>query len=619
MLRNPSKRQVTSIRNAQMQQNQNVPSPQRQHFETVNSNFQPSQQANSFQMQQDSLNPLIKDYKLKPIYELDQNLKYQQMMGNGSAHYRANFDNRNKVIWNNTDFRLFNRDNPHSLCLIQLEDPGLKPVKDKSRLLGFDSKMPQEFPQVRAKLINENNMYNTISFKNESDIMPNSSYKDFHGSISKNFTRNDNPIQQSPEFGKGSQRKADVILREQAQVRDTFMTVAPSQRYNSVVSPFKSLTEADPQKPQSINRVQFQLPSQNTSLQPQQLLQHNNQMNSYMNVTNKYIDTQGRKPPSRHYQVDENTQKIYSALYPEPGVQQKQQSMPSSQNQLIKQYEQQNNSIYQQPLSQTLNHVQPDMRASYGSLIGLSRRIDHGIKEKQFLGDTFSQDKKYFDQIMRDNNNPNGNTVLTQKDLSPFITPDHLKLHQHIVIKQAVEEIEKHLEEDEDLQKEDLETAQETAGFHDLELRHAIGALFNHVFFFSILNNQDHIQVREPIGKLAELINKHFTDYSGLKESFKKVVLSRVLPGWVWLGYTKDGQLVITSTNNEDNTLMHGIALVQCLPIIGIDLWEHSYFSQYEGEKEAYVNRLWDCIDWERVCSNFENFNVGTYKLGPLV
>jgi Fe-Mn family superoxide dismutase len=58
---------------------------------------------------------------------------------------------------------------------------------------------------------------------------------------------------------------------------------------------------------------------------------------------------------------------------------------------------------------------------------------------------------------------------------------------------------------------------------------------------------------------LKELINKQFSDFNGFKESFKKAVMSRVLPGWVWLGYNKDGnQLIITQTNNEDNTLMQG-------------------------------------------------------------
>ncbi len=57
---------------------------------------------------------------------------------------------------------------------------------------------------------------------------------------------------------------------------------------------------------------------------------------------------------------------------------------------------------------------------------------------------------------------------------------------------------------------------------------------------------------------MGDHVNKFFTDYNGLKESFKKAVLARVLPGWVWLGLTKDNHLVITQTNNEDNTLMHG-------------------------------------------------------------
>jgi Fe-Mn family superoxide dismutase len=59
--------------------------------------------------------------------------------------------------------------------------------------------------------------------------------------------------------------------------------------------------------------------------------------------------------------------------------------------------------------------------------------------------------------------------------------------------------------------------------------------------------------------KLAELINKYFSDFEGFKETFKKAIVSRVLPGWVWLGLTADKQLIITQTNNEDNTLMQGM------------------------------------------------------------
>ena len=99
----------------------------------------------------EKLNPLIKDYKLKPIYEVENNRRIKQMVENGMTHYRANFDNRNKIIWNNTDFRLFNRDNPHSLEILPLNERQIKPVKDLSRLNGFQMKLPSEEPEIRSK------------------------------------------------------------------------------------------------------------------------------------------------------------------------------------------------------------------------------------------------------------------------------------------------------------------------------------------------------------------------------------------------------------------------------------------------------------------------------------
>lgn len=103
-----------------------------------------------------------------------------------------------------------------------------------------------------------------------------------------------------------------------------------------------------------------------------------------------------------------------------------------------------------------------------------------------------------------------------------------------------------------------------------------------------------------------------------LKEAFAKAVMSRVLPGWVWLGLTKDGQLVVTQTNNEDNTLMGGIALVQCTPVIGIDLWEHAYFTPlFQGDKAAYLEAFWAHLNWERISKTFES-HVLKGQVGPI-
>ena len=87
--------------------------------------------------------------------------------------------------------------------------------------------------------------------------------------------------------------------------------------------------------------------------------------------------------------------------------------------------------------------------------------------------------------------------------------------------------------------------------------------------------------------------------------------MGRALPGWVWLGISpgESGRLLITQTNNEDNPLMHGVVDVACIPIIGIDLWEHAYLEQYGGDKEAYVEQFFKCVQWGIVTAMFEAFH----------
>lgn len=179
------------------------------------------------------------------------------------------------------------------------------------------------------------------------------------------------------------------------------------------------------------------------------------------------------------------------------------------------------------------------------------------------------------------------------------------------------------MQNDEDLMGEDLVETQETAGFHEAPQRLAIGGHFNHLFLWSLLKGKhgdftDKDSLAKPSGKLDAMIEKYFTDYQGFKQVFKKAVLGRVLPGWVWLGCGKEGHLVITQTNNEDNPLMHGVAEVQCTPVIGIDMWEHAYFVQYKGDKEMYCDAFLDSINWDKVSAHFEQYNLHG-KVAPLL
>ena len=165
------------------------------------------------------------------------------------------------------------------------------------------------------------------------------------------------------------------------------------------------------------------------------------------------------------------------------------------------------------------------------------------------------------------------------------------------------------------MKKETLIEAQQTAGFFEANERVCLGGYFNNLLFFKNLKGGAN---SEPSGKLAEAINKQFTDFSSFKEAFKKVVSQRFLPGWVWLGLLKDGNLIISQTNNQDNNLMMGIADVQCTPVLALDLWEHAYWSDHDGEAMgSYLDSFWGVIDWAQVSATFESHNL-EHKVAPI-
>ena len=69
--------------------------------------------------------------------------------------------------------------------------------------------------------------------------------------------------------------------------------------------------------------------------------------------------------------------------------------------------------------------------------------------------------------------------------------------------------------------------------------------------------------------------------------------------------------MVLTQTNNEDNTLMMGVVESKSIPVLGLDMWEHAYWEDHEGESTtSYVDKFLECVDWDKVSANFEQFNL---------
>ena len=124
------------------------------------------------------------------------------------------------------------------------------------------------------------------------------------------------------------------------------------------------------------------------------------------------------------------------------------------------------------------------------------------------------------------------------------------------------------------------------------------GGHYNHSLFWTIMAPN---AGGAPTGVLADAINSTFGSLDKLKEEFNKAAVSRFGSGWAWL-IVHDGKLIITSTPNQDNPLMD-IAEVKGNPILGLDVWEHAYYLNYQNRRPDYASAFWNVINWNEVAS----------------
>ncbi|MCS7074548.1 MAG: superoxide dismutase [Bacteroidia bacterium] len=121
------------------------------------------------------------------------------------------------------------------------------------------------------------------------------------------------------------------------------------------------------------------------------------------------------------------------------------------------------------------------------------------------------------------------------------------------------------------------------------------GGHWNHSFFWEIMSPSS---PKKPVGALATAIDTQFGSFEKFKEEFSKAAAARFGSGWAWL-ILKDGNLVITSTPNQDNPLMD-IAESKGKPILGLDVWEHAYYLLYQNRRPDYVTAWWNVVNWEK-------------------
>lgn len=123
------------------------------------------------------------------------------------------------------------------------------------------------------------------------------------------------------------------------------------------------------------------------------------------------------------------------------------------------------------------------------------------------------------------------------------------------------------------------------------------GGFYNHSLFWSVMSPNGG---GEPSGDLAEAINEAYGSFEEFKDVFAKAAGTRFGSGWAWLCVLKGGKVEVCSTPNQDNPVMPGVGCGG-VPILGIDVWEHAYYLNYQNRRPDYVNAFFNVINWEYV------------------
>ncbi|QBQ42537.1 superoxide dismutase [Sphingobacterium psychroaquaticum] len=185
--------------------------------------------------------------------------------------------------------------------------------------------------------------------------------------------------------------------------------------------------------------------------------------------------------------------------------------------------------------------------------------------------------------------------------LEPHIDKDTMEIHHDRHHQAYVDNLNKAIAGT-DAENLSLEDINKNISKYPAAVRNNGGGHYNHKLFWSILGPN---AGGEPTGELAEAINKTFGSFAELKTQLQNAGATRFGSGWSWLVVKADGQLAVTSTPNQDNPLMD-VAEVQGAPILGIDVWEHAYYLKYQNKRPAYLEAIFNVINWDAVAERYK-------------
>ncbi|APU67327.1 superoxide dismutase [Christiangramia flava] len=132
-------------------------------------------------------------------------------------------------------------------------------------------------------------------------------------------------------------------------------------------------------------------------------------------------------------------------------------------------------------------------------------------------------------------------------------------------------------------------------------IRNNGGGFYNHSLFWTILSPEGG---GKPSGALAEAIEASYGSFEAFKQEFEKAAATQFGSGWAWLIVDKENKVKVTATPNQDNPLMD-VAEEKGTPILGLDVWEHAYYLNYQNKRPDYISAFWNIVNWTEVEKRF--------------
>lgn len=188
-------------------------------------------------------------------------------------------------------------------------------------------------------------------------------------------------------------------------------------------------------------------------------------------------------------------------------------------------------------------------------------------------------------------------------DLEPHIDAKTMEIHYSKHHQGYVNKLNAALENYSDLAEmpvekllEDLESLPTEV---QVSVRNNGGGHYNHTLFWQTLTSKG---TNEPTEQLLQAITEVFGGFDDFKEQFEKQALSRFGSGWAWLVVNSNGQLELMSTPNQDCPISMGKT-----PVLGLDVWEHAYYLNYQNKRAEYAKAFWNVVDWTKVAELYED------------